>query len=354
MKAGYLLILTIVACSLAANPVYDGLYINEFYWDDAGWQIELISYMTQYTLDGCALSSNSGYTEFLNGLSIYPTLYRVVTQNDMQTWLSINSSEDFITSYDADGYTNACAYGNFSYGVLAPLPGQSLIPVTFCLDPVGMIITRYCKDNSPTLGYYNSGGGSSGTFCGYVYDSQNNPIANIQVEHYPYNYTNAELFTDENGYFEKDLYATVFDISIHVSENDSINIQIQIEPDSLNYYEFIFENYVHSDDYEIELSASFYQLSNHPNPFNPSTTISFSLTTEITEGTESTEIQIFNSKGQKVKTLTFPSRSSGMSEGVVVWNGKDDNGNSVASGVYFYKLVSGDKELAANKMLLLR
>jgi len=60
-----------VTCLLVANPIYDGLYLNEIYFDDSGWQIEFISYMSQYTLDNCALSSSSqsfGYSEFLEGI----------------------------------------------------------------------------------------------------------------------------------------------------------------------------------------------------------------------------------------------------------------------------------------------
>ncbi len=92
---------------------------------------------------------------------------------------------------------------------------------------------------------------------------------------------------------------------------------------------------------------------NYPNPFNPSTTISFSLNTEITE---SAELVIYNLKGQKVKT--FPVILSGV-EGSgndtysVVWNGKDDSGKPVSSGVYFYKLKSGNFE-KTKKMLLMK
>jgi len=88
-------------------------------------------------------------------------------------------------------------------------------------------------------------------------------------------------------------------------------------------------------------------ISNFPNPFNPSTTIYFSLTTE---NTESTELIIYNLKGQKIKT--FPVILSGV-EGSVVWNGKDDNDQPVTSGIYFYKLQTGDFS-QIKKMILLK
>jgi hypothetical protein len=343
---------------LYSNPIYDGLYLNEVYFDDSGWQIEFVSYMSQYTLDNCALSSTSqsyGYSDFLEGITIYPNMYFVVNQNDMQAWLSIDPLEDHILSYDVNGSTNGCAYGNYSYGVLAPLPGQSLVPVSFCLDPVGIITSRYSKCNSPTLGYINAGGGVIGTFSGYVYDSQMNPIPDVQIEHYPYSYTNPDIFTDENGYFEKEMYGTIFDFNIHLGNIVSIDSLIQIEPDSLNFYEFVFENYVHSDDHEIELPVSFYNLSNHPNPFNPNTEISFQIS-DFND--QNLEIQIFNTKGQRINvifpSLCHPELVEGRGKISVEWNGKNHSGKSCPSGVYFYKLISGDKELAANKMLLLK
>ncbi len=89
---------------------------------------------------------------------------------------------------------------------------------------------------------------------------------------------------------------------------------------------------------------------NYPNPFNPETTISFNLTTELTENTE---IIIYNIKGQKVRTLhPFPNRGLGTRR--VVWNGTDDNGKNVSSGIYFYKLKVDDKTFATKKCLLLK
>ncbi len=76
-----------------------------------------------------------------------------------------------------------------------------------------------------------------------------------------------------------------------------------------------------------------------PNPFLTSAMISFNQTTEITENTE---IFIYNIKGQLIKTITsFPNPSLGMRE--AMWDGCDNKGNDVRSGVYFFKLNnSGD------------
>jgi len=71
--------------------------------------------------------------------------------------------------------------------------------------------------------------------------------------------------------------------------------------------------------------------ANYPNPFNPSTKISFSLPTA-----EHAELSIYALDGKLVKTLVSENLDSGSHE--VTWTGKDANGASVASGAYFYRL----------------
>ncbi len=88
------------------------------------------------------------------------------------------------------------------------------------------------------------------------------------------------------------------------------------------------------------------KLNNYPNPFNPETTISFSLNKP-----GRTELTIYNIKGQKVQTLLNDQLDPGRYE--IVWNGKDQNNRSVSSGVYFYKLQSG-RHTATKKMILMK
>lgn len=99
---------------------------------------------------------------------------------------------------------------------------------------------------------------------------------------------------------------------------------------------------------EPEILPSISQLhDNYPNPFNPTTTISFS----TTENTKNTELSIYNLKGQKVKQLLSDQLPAGQHS--VVWNGTDESGTEVASGLYFYKMKAG-KYTNIKKMLLLK
>ncbi|MCB5260073.1 MAG: T9SS type A sorting domain-containing protein [Candidatus Cloacimonetes bacterium] len=85
---------------------------------------------------------------------------------------------------------------------------------------------------------------------------------------------------------------------------------------------------------------------NYPNPFNPETTISFDLAEQCP-----VTIEVFNIKGQKVRTLVRDSYAPGHHS--VVWNGTDSNGKPVSSGVYFYKM-STPNQVSTQKMLLLK
>jgi len=85
---------------------------------------------------------------------------------------------------------------------------------------------------------------------------------------------------------------------------------------------------------------------NHPNPFNPSTTIEF----YIPEAGQ-VSLRVFDVSGRLVRTLVDDSMEPGSHS--VTWNGQDENGNSVPSGVYFSRFRTG-KTTLSKKMILLR
>jgi len=86
---------------------------------------------------------------------------------------------------------------------------------------------------------------------------------------------------------------------------------------------------------------------NYPNPFNPTTTITFSI-----QNDSKIELSIYNIKGQKIKNLIQNELLNG--DHSVAWNGKDDFGKLVSSGIYCYKLNVNGKTEAVKKCLLLK
>jgi hypothetical protein len=85
---------------------------------------------------------------------------------------------------------------------------------------------------------------------------------------------------------------------------------------------------------------------NYPNPFNPATTIKYSLRT-----TGHVTLRIFNLLGEEIRTLVDRQESLGAKE--VIWNGKDNAGNPVPSGVYTYTLQAGEYH-ESRKMILMK
>jgi len=99
---------------------------------------------------------------------------------------------------------------------------------------------------------------------------------------------------------------------------------------------------VHAD---VREPVSFILHQNSPNPFNPSTSIAFTLETDGLA-----HLSIFNITGQHVKTLVGSRRSAGRH--TVTWDGRDDAGLEVAAGVYLYRLISGGHS-SVKKMVLI-
>jgi agmatine/peptidylarginine deiminase len=89
---------------------------------------------------------------------------------------------------------------------------------------------------------------------------------------------------------------------------------------------------------------------NYPNPFNPSTTISFSLNQNA-----QVKLSIINTRGQIVRTLVNESKIAGQHQ--VVWDGRDDNGHPVASGIFFSTMDAKENGLdftSVKKIILLK
>jgi len=83
----------------------------------------------------------------------------------------------------------------------------------------------------------------------------------------------------------------------------------------------------------------------YPNPFNPSTTISYGLAEAA-----DVKVQIFNSRGQLVRSISEGQRNAGNYN--LIWNGTDNNGQSQPTGVYFVRLHAGKKVFNSKAVLM--
>lgn len=152
-----------------------------------------------------------------------------------------------------------------------------------------------------------------------------------------YNLSNAEIKEDSGSIFRLPLITSLdmidtTEVTIALSSNQSSPIATEKITAPANAY-----------------PATFRLSQNYPNPFNGGTTIEY----DIPDGTEYTKtvIQVFNVLGQRVKTLVAEDQQPGRY--TVRWDGTDQNGSVVATGVYFYRLIS-KSHVGSRKMLYVK
>ena len=123
------------------------------------------------------------------------------------------------------------------------------------------------------------------------------------------------------------------------------NVSLSGENSLYGPFELNVEN---NDDNNVPDIVQYGLHQNYPNPFNPDTNISF-----VLKQASNVTLEIYNAKGQRVKTLL---NNTYVDKDKVVklnWNGTDNQGRLVSSGLYFYKLNTGKKQFT-KKMLLLK
>ena len=161
------------------------------------------------------------------------------------------------------------------------------------------------------------------------------------------NLSNASMYW--NPFFIDDTSdSPVKEIQLTISENDSIMVSMQTN--TINGWgDFYIGNglYVNTPNKENVNTVEKYSICNYPNPFNPETTISYTVPKDA-----DVEISIYNIKGQKVKTILNEKVLKGNHS--IIWNGVDSSNKPVSSGVYFYKLNVENKAIKVNKCILMK
>ena len=122
-----------------------------------------------------------------------------------------------------------------------------------------------------------------------------------------------------------------------------------LDPDSTitDMGAFYFDQTITSVEPLILVKANHKLFQNYPNPFSSKTTISFYI-----QKTGNVNIKIFNNNGKEIRTLVNENQLAG--EHSVVWDGKNNSGNAVEPGVYFYRFSLDDSFSQAKKMLILK
>ena len=143
-----------------------------------------------------------------------------------------------------------------------------------------------------------------------------------------------------------------------------VDVQVPDDPKAIAFSARIhvysrFTGTVYFDDLEVEkigsvtdvssnevIPAKFEVFQNYPNPFNPTTTISYAIPTG-----SFVSLKIYDILGREVRTLVNTEQKPGVYN--TVWNGDNNFGNKVASGIYIYRVVAGNK-IQSKKMILMK
>lgn len=162
----------------------------------------------------------------------------------------------------------------------------------------------------------------------------------------------SEGFSSDNKYFLNDLYNNCYrresginldSLTLHLEPYEVAVFTISTTRDSLILP--VIETGT-NEKQNINLPEKFTLMQNFPNPFNGETLINYKI---VRDG--ETEVSIFNIKGQKVRTIINKKQRPGYYS--IKWNGRDDNGLNVSSGIYFCVL-RFNREIAVKKLILSR
>ena len=170
----------------------------------------------------------------------------------------------------------------------------------------------------------------------------------------------AEYKDDKQGKLMVLLYNMSND-PISPGEGNILSLPVTVNPNATNKIRLEIDEMVLADQNAVEIPVDYGKTSvpqafelnqNYPNPFNPTTTIKFTLPARKDGGaTLPTTLKIYNVLGEVVRTLVDEPMSPGVHH--KIWDGRDGQGNQVASGIYFYRLRASEFS-ETKKMVLLK
>ena len=158
---------------------------------------------------------------------------------------------------------------------------------------------------------------------------------------------NGAAVSDTYSYSLPAFSSGTFTISLYLTSPTVLNDHITFTSNDANHpgQQVVFSVTTPNDDPNVIPTVTKLE-GNYPNPFNPSTTVRFAL-----KAPSATTIHIYNSKGQLVRTLVDENMKAGNHS--VVWNGIDNSGKAVSSGIYMYRM-QADGVSQTRKMMLMK
>ncbi|MCI0698796.1 Ig-like domain-containing protein [candidate division KSB1 bacterium] len=146
---------------------------------------------------------------------------------------------------------------------------------------------------------------------------------------------------NRNTYVIPEEGSITIDLKPYLLEGENV-MRLEIEGRAGTGADFMLIDATHVIDHTLELQPipmTFELAQNYPNPFNPSTTIRFGVPAHVGLEPAAVQVRIYNTLGELVRTLVNEKMPPG--QYAVEWNGQNDRGETVATGIYIYQLVTG-------------
>ena len=234
-------------------------------------------------------------------------------------WTSLTPEPLTETSYSDTGWQNV-PDGSYRWAVKAVYTGGALSPAA--LSEALIKVTHI------------------GTIAGIVRSNTNVPVRGATI-------TCGDIVatTNDSGAYSMQVEEGTYTlVASHPNYNTETVENVIVYANQTTTQNFIMTAVDNDDNVQIPVATSLN--GNYPNPFNPETTISFSL-----KEPANVSIEIYNVQGKLVRTLVNEERTAG--NYTVIWDGRDSGGRNVASGVYYYRMRAG-KYSSTRKMIMLK
>ncbi len=148
-----------------------------------------------------------------------------------------------------------------------------------------------------------------------------------------------------DGSYYQEIPAGIYSVTASLEGYGTVTIEnVQIDSAQVRVLDIVLQAVTGNIDNTPNMTK--FCLNNYPNPFNPETTISFNLLQN-----ERVKLEIYNVKGQLIKTLINDKRNAGNHR--INWDGKNNSGKMVTSGIYYSRLKTSQTTLV-KKMLLIK
>ena len=206
------------------------------------------------------------------------------------------------------------------------------------------LVTVYGPVSGINFNLVNTDADGPSNLSGVITDGSNNALGNVMVV-----LTDAQQqiigfarSDDEGNYFISNVPSDSY--TVHATKMGYASVTQNVYLDGNDYLNLSLAAPTSNDDTVVPAILS--GVTNYPNPFNPNTTIALALAKDA-----EVSVRIFNVKGQVIRTLLNGNVKAGIHN--LLWNGADDDGNTVSSGIYLVK-VQGAGFSKSHKMTLMK